>query len=96
MIASGFADPYIFVNFPALLAAEPARNDASGARLTVNHHPTPTDPITPPGAIVFHVFALDPTALTAAHKSLPFNSKVRVTNVALNEGQRPRIAILRE
>jgi len=24
----------------------------------------------------------DPTALTAAHKSLPFNSKVRVTNVA--------------
>ena len=72
MIASGFADPYIFVNFPALLAAEPARNDASGARLTVNHHPTPTDPITPPGAIVFHVFAHSDVGRTREHNEDAF------------------------
>ena len=72
MIASRFADPYIFVNFPALLAAEPARNDASGARLTVNHHPTPTDPITPPGAIVFHVFAHSDVGRTREHNEDAF------------------------
>jgi PPM family protein phosphatase len=72
LIASGFADPYIFVNFPALLAAEPARNDASGARLTVNHHPTPTDPITPPGAIVFHVFAHSDVGRTREHNEDAF------------------------
>ena len=60
------------MNFPAILAAEPARNDASGARLTVNHHPTPTDPITPPGAIVFHVFAHSDVGRTREHNEDAF------------------------
>ena len=72
LIASGFAEPYIFVNFPALLAAAPARPDATGARLTVNSHPTPTDPITPPGAIVFHVFAHSDVGRTREHNEDAF------------------------
>ena len=72
LIASGFADTYIFVNFPVPLAAEPARNAASGARLTVNHHPTPTDPITPPGAIVVHVFAHSDVGRTREHNEDAF------------------------
>jgi protein phosphatase len=60
------------VNFPALLAAAPARPDATGARLTVNSHPTPTDPITPPGAIVFHVFAHSDVGRTREHNEDAF------------------------
>jgi PPM family protein phosphatase len=72
LIASGFADPYIFVTFPAPLAATPVRPDASGARLTVNQHPTPTDPITPPGAIVVHVFAHSDVGRTREHNEDAF------------------------
>jgi len=72
LIASRFADPYIFVNFPAPLAAAPARPDASGARLTVNSHPTPTDPITPPGAVAFHVFAHSDVGRTREHNEDAF------------------------
>jgi protein phosphatase len=72
LIALGFPDPYIFVTFPAPLAAAPDRPDATGARLTVNHHPTPTDPITPPGAIVFHVFAHSDVGRTREHNEDAF------------------------
>ena len=72
MIAPGFAEPYIFVTFPAPLAATPVRPDATGARLTVNHHPTPTDPITPPGAIVLHVFAHSDVGRTREHNEDAF------------------------
>jgi PPM family protein phosphatase len=73
LIASPFADTYIFVNFPASLAAAPANcPDASGARLTVNHHPTPTDPITPPGAIVYHVYAHSDVGRTREHNEDAF------------------------
>jgi len=40
--------------------------------LTVNHHPTPTDPITPPGAIVFHVFAHSDVGRTREHNEDAF------------------------
>jgi protein phosphatase len=72
LIALGFAEPYIFVTFPAPLAATPVRPDASGARLTVNHHPTPTDPITPPGAVVLHVFAHSDVGRTREHNEDAF------------------------
>jgi len=72
LIALGFAEPYIFVTFPVPLAATPVRRDATGARLTVNHHPTPTDPITPPGAIVFHVFAHSDVGRTREHNEDAF------------------------
>ena len=60
------------MNLPVILAAEPARTDPSGARLTVNHHPTPTDPITPPGAIVLHVFAHSDVGRTREHNEDAF------------------------
>ena len=60
------------MTFPAPLAAAPDRPDATGARLTVNHHPTPTDPITPPGAIVFHVFAHSDVGRTREHNEDAF------------------------
>jgi PPM family protein phosphatase len=72
LIDLGFAEPYIFVTFPALPAATTVRPDDSGARLTVNHHPTPTDPITPPGAIVFHVFAHSDVGRTREHNEDAF------------------------
>jgi len=72
LIALGFAEPYIFVTFPVPLAATPVRRDATGARLTVNHHPTPTDPITPPGAIVLHVFAHSDVGRTREHNEDAF------------------------
>src|SRR3982750_3465433 len=50
----------------------PVRPDSSGARLTVNHHPTPTDPITPPGAIVLHVFAHSDVGRTREHNEDAF------------------------
>jgi len=40
--------------------------------LTVNHHPTPTDPITPPGAVVFHVFAHSDVGRTREHNEDAF------------------------
>ena len=40
--------------------------------MTVNHHPTPTDPITPPGAIVFHVFAHSDVGRTREHNEDAF------------------------
>jgi protein phosphatase len=72
LIALGFADPYIFVTFPVSLAATPVRPADTGARLTVNHHPTPTDPITPPGAVVFHVFAHSDVGRTREHNEDAF------------------------
>ena len=40
--------------------------------MTVNHHPTPTDPITPPGAIVFHAFAHSDVGRTREHNEDAF------------------------
>lgn len=40
--------------------------------MTVNHHPTPTDPITPPGAIVLHVFAHSDVGRTREHNEDAF------------------------
>jgi protein phosphatase len=40
--------------------------------LTVNQHPTPTDPITPPGAIVVHVFAHSDVGRTREHNEDAF------------------------
>jgi PPM family protein phosphatase len=60
------------VTFSAPLAATPVRPDATGARLTVNHHPTPTDPITPPGAVVVHVFAHSDVGRTREHNEDAF------------------------
>lgn len=40
--------------------------------MTVNSHPTPTDPITPPGAIVFHVFAHSDVGRTREHNEDAF------------------------
>ena len=40
--------------------------------MTVNHHPTPTDPITPPGAVVFHVFAHSDVGRTREHNEDAF------------------------
>jgi len=71
LIASGFPYSYIFVNFTPPTSA-PVRPDASGARLTVNSHPTPTDPLTPPGAIVFHVFAHSDVGRTREHNEDAF------------------------
>jgi len=71
LIASRFADTYIFVNFPASPSASPSSApvgpESPGARLTVNQHPTPTDPITPPGAVVVHVFAHSDVGRTREH-----------------------------
>jgi PPM family protein phosphatase len=72
LIASRFAVPYIFLTFREPLAATPVRPDSTGARLTVNHHPTPTDPITPPGAIVLHVFAHSDVGRTREHNEDAF------------------------
>ncbi|HEX6048686.1 MAG TPA: Stp1/IreP family PP2C-type Ser/Thr phosphatase [Gemmatimonadaceae bacterium] len=40
--------------------------------MTVNSHPTPTDPLTPPGAIVFHVFAHSDVGRTREHNEDAF------------------------
>ena len=40
--------------------------------MTVNHHPTPTDPITPPGAIAFQVFAHSDVGRTREHNEDAF------------------------
>ncbi|HUQ80336.1 MAG TPA: protein phosphatase 2C domain-containing protein [Gemmatimonadaceae bacterium] len=40
--------------------------------MTVNHHPTPTDPITPPGAIVYHVYAHSDVGRTREHNEDAF------------------------
>ena len=40
--------------------------------MTVNHHPTPTDPLTPPGAIVLHVFAHSDVGRTREHNEDAF------------------------
>jgi len=40
--------------------------------LTVNSHPTPTDPLAPPGAIVFHVFAHSDVGRTREHNEDAF------------------------
>jgi len=40
--------------------------------LTVNSHPTPTDPISPPGAIVLHVFAHSDVGRTREHNEDAF------------------------
>ena len=57
---------------PPAAPPAPVRPDSSGARLTVNHHPTPTDPITPPGAIVLHVFAHSDVGRTREHNEDAF------------------------
>jgi protein phosphatase len=40
--------------------------------LTVNSHPTPTDPLAPPGAIVFHAFAHSDVGRTREHNEDAF------------------------
>jgi PPM family protein phosphatase len=67
-----FCRPLYIRDPRAPLAALPVRPDPFGARLTVNHHPTPTDPITPPGAVVLHVFAHSDVGRTREHNEDAF------------------------